>query len=368
MTVVTVGVMQTAFIFPRALVEAQEEQVRQSANDRIVVQSKVGGPGSLPARYADEIRTSDGVKHAEGCRWAGFKLPGKDAIFFESFGVDAEPLIVMHQREIAAPLAAKQAFISDERSALVGADIARELGWKVGDRVLFESRELPGQWEVTIACIYEAVAADWAKRTVWIHYAYFNRVLPAEDRDQLSFVSAQIFEPNQGGQIAKAIDRHFDASPVRTLTLEDRVLSAATVGRFRAILTAMDLVSYLILTVVLLILGNTLAMNVRERTLEFGVLRAIGFGPLHLITLVLGEAAALGFAGTALGLAFSYPLIEGLLGPFLQEAFRFPVVVIPVRVVITAALAGAGLAMLSAAIPVLRLVRLEVKRALGRVT
>ena len=46
----------------------------------------------------------------------------------------------------------------------------------------------------------------------------------------------------------------------------------------------------------MLILGNTIAMGVRERTHEYGVLRAIGFLPRHIAALVLGEAATIGFA------------------------------------------------------------------------
>jgi putative ABC transport system permease protein len=47
---------------------------------------------------------------------------------------------------------------------------------------------------------------------------------------------------------------------------------------FGAILNAMDLASVLILGIVLLILGNTIAMGARERTGEYGIMRAIGFG------------------------------------------------------------------------------------------
>ena len=48
---------------------------------------------------------------------------------------------------------------------------------------------------------------------------------------------------------------------------------------FSAILTALDIVSIIILLIMMLILGNTIAMGVRERTREYGVLRAIGFSP-----------------------------------------------------------------------------------------
>jgi putative ABC transport system permease protein len=194
-----------------------------------------------------------------------------------------------------------------------------------------------------------------------------NRTLVGDDKDKINLISAQIFTPNQGGKVAKAIDRHFDAAPVRTLSMEDRVLAAANLGRIGAILAALDYVSYLILFVVLAILLNTLTLNVRERTREFGVLRAIGFGPRHLYAMVLGEAALLGLAGSALGLGLSYPLLEGLVGPFLQENMNFPETRLPLRVTLTAFGAGVTLAMLAAWIPALRLGRLEVRDALGRV-
>jgi putative ABC transport system permease protein len=112
---------------------------------------------------------------------------------------------------------------------------------------------------------------------------------------------------------------------------------------------------------------NTLTLNVRERTREFGVLRAIGFGPGSLYLLVLGEAAVLGAAGSALGLGLSYPLLEGLVGPYLEENLQFPVMEIPLRVTLTAAVAGVLLALLAAWLPAVRVGRLEVRDALGRV-
>jgi putative ABC transport system permease protein len=367
MTVLTVAILLAAFVFPRALLEAQLVQVRDSPDNRVVTQPKMGWGVLLPARYGDEIRATEGVNIAVGSRWTGFKVPGKDDFFFAAFAVDPGPMIAMHH-ELVAPPQQKQAFLANERSALVSVDLAQKFGWKLGDRVIFQSRELPGEWAFEIACIYEAVKGEWAKRSVWVHYAHFNLNVPAEARDQLSFVSAQIHEPNQGGRIAKAIDLHFDASPVRTLSMEDRVQTAANIGRFGAILTALEVVSYLILFVVLTILTNTLSMNVRERAREFGVLRAIGFGPGHLAVLVLGESVLLGLVGALVGLVLSYLVIEGVLSPYLQETLQFPALVIPLRVALGAVAASGILALLAAALPALRLIRLEVRESLGQVT
>jgi len=367
MTVLTVAILLAAFVFPSALLEAQLVQVRDSPNNRVVTQPKLGWGVLLPARYGDEIRATPGVNTAVGSRWTGFKVPGKDDYFFAAFAVDPGPMIAMHH-ELVAPREQKQAFLANDRGALVSVDLAQKFGWKLGDRVIFQSRELPGEWAFDIDCIYQAVGGEWAKRSVWVHYAYFNLNLPADARDQLSFVSAEIHEPNQGGRIAKAIDLHFDASPVRTLSMEDRVQTAALIGRFGAVLTALEVVSYLILFVVLSILSNTLSMNVRERGREFGMLRAIGFGPGHLAVLVLGESVLLGLVGSLVGVGLSYLVIERVLSPFLQEALQFPAVEIPLRVAFSAVAAGAILAVLAAGLPALRLMRLEVREALGQVT
>jgi len=366
MTVLTVAIMLTAFVFPRTLVVAQRQQVDETPNDRVLVLPRRGWRSGLPRRYVDEVRATPGVRQALGVRQAGLKLPGKENVFFGSQALDAEPFIAMHY-ELVAPPEQKQAFLADQASMFVGQELAREQGWKLGDRVVFQSRLAPGEWALTVAGIFQSMRGEWAKRQLWMHYDQLNRALPLDDRDRLGFITAQIFEPNQGSAIARALDLHFDASPVRTLTMEDRVLTAANVGRIGAVLNALDVVSYLILVVVLAILTNTLSLNVHERTREFGVLRAIGFSPKHLYLLVLGEAAVLGLVGAAMGLALTYPLLEGLIGPYLQEELSFPATKVPWRVALGAAAAGVTLAMLAAGLPAARLGRLEVRDALGRV-
>lgn len=366
MTVLTVAVMLAAFIFPRTLVEAQEESVRQTPNNRVVVRSKEGWAGWLPYGYADQIREQPGVRHACASRWAGLRLPGRDNVFFGSFATEVQPFLAMHQ-EVVAPPEQRQAFLGNERGAFVSQQLAAELGWKLGDRVVFDSRNSPGQWEVEIAGIFRSQREGFAERMVWIHYGFFNRGLPAEQQDRVGIVSAEIFEPNQGGRIALELDARFDAAPHQTLTLEDRVMAQANIGTFSAILTALDVVSYLILAVVMSIVGNTLAMNVRERTHEYGVMRAIGFDARQIGLLVLGEAALLGVLGAAVGIGLSYPLFESLVSRVLREAFQFPPIVIPPRVAWLAFSLGVGLSALAAAIPVYRVTQLRVTDALRRI-
>jgi putative ABC transport system permease protein len=366
MTVLTVAIMLTAFVFPRTLVVEHDQFAVEAKNDRILMLPTQGWTAVLPGRYTDDVRSMDGVAQATGVRWAGFKLPGKDEVFFASNAVDAAAFLAIH-REISAPEAEKQAFVADERSVLVSRDLARERGWKLGDRVIFQSHDAPGQWEVTVACVYDAVGGGWAKRSLWAHYGFFNRGLPPEKRDQLQFIVAQVSEPSRAAAVARALDVFFDAESMPTLSMEDQVFAAANIARIGALLGALDLVSILILFVVTAILFNTLSLGVRERTREFGVLRAIGFGPSQLCALVLAEAALLGLGGALLGLGLSYLLLEGLVGPFLQENLQFQELRVPPAVAVMGFGAGIGLALAAAIIPALRVGRLEVRDALGRI-
>jgi putative ABC transport system permease protein len=365
MTVLTVAIMLAAFIFPRALVEAQEEHVRQAPNNRVVAHPKQGWGATLPLGYADRIREMPGVRRACATRLPELRLPGKEKTFFQSRATEMEPFLEMVD-EIEASPQDKQAFLADERGLFVSQTLAAELGWKLGDRLVFESRAQPGKWELTVAGMFRSVREGYGERTIWMHYRTFNRSLAKEQQDQVNWIALQIFEPNQGGQIAEAIDAHFDATPNPTASLEDRVSAQANLGRFSAILTSLNVVSYLILAVVMSMVGNTLAMNVRERAHEYGVMRAIGFGARQLVLLVLAEAALFGLLGAAIGVGLSYPLFEGVVSHALQDAMNFPPVVIHRRVAWLAVTLGLGLSLLAAVVPVYRVAQLRVADTLRR--
>jgi putative ABC transport system permease protein len=307
-----------------------------------------------------------GVRYAAASRMIGLRLPGKDKVRFASRASEMQPFLDMVD-ELEAPAEHKKAFLADERSALVTESLATEQGWKIGDRVVFESQAYPGLWEVTIAGICRSLREGFAERQVWLHYNFFDRSLPREQQDQVHWVSVESFEPNQGGHIARAIDAHFEAAPSQTSSLEDQVRVQAEIGNFSAILTSLDVVSYLVLAAVMSIIGNTLAMNVRERTQEYGVMRAMGFSSGHLGLLVLAEAALLGLLGAAIGLALSYPLFEHFLTRALRDAMDFPPIVIHGRVAWLAVALGLGLSLLASAVPIYRLAQLRVTDTFRRV-
>jgi putative ABC transport system permease protein len=179
---------------------------------------------------------------------------------------------------------------------------------------------------------------------------------------------SRLDDPSRSAEMAVAIDKMFEDKDTQTLSQDERTFQAGFLAGFSQVLTALDLVSLAILAIMTLILGNTIAMGVRERTNEFATMRAIGFLPSHLRWFVLGEAAVLGFLGGALGIAIAFPLVQGMLGRFLEENFGniFPVFRLPVSATVWAGVLSIKLGVGAAGLPARTAARVRVTEALRK--
>jgi len=78
---------------------------------------------------------------------------------------------------------------------------------------------------------------------------------------------------------------------------------------------------------ILLVSGNTMAMSVRERVREVGVLKTLGFTGGNILFIILGEACAISIAGGVIGFLLSTVLTGGVqnspAGMFLPPIQRF---------------------------------------------
>jgi len=78
-----------------------------------------------------------------------------------------------------------------------------------------------------------------------------------------------------------------------------------------------------VLFTILLVVGNTMAQAVRERTNELAVLKTLGFSNAKVLALVLAESMFIAVAGGGLGLLTAWAIVSrgdptgGLLTPFL---------------------------------------------------
>jgi putative ABC transport system permease protein len=366
LTIAAVAVSLMTFVLLRSVSAGWSEQVRQTPDDRVVVRHRMGWGRSMPVHYAPEIGELPGVKAVWGVSWAGLVHPVDPRLSFDSAALDALPFVTA-QRELEAPPEQRRAFIADRMGAYASRELAEELGWKLGERRRFKTTLLPTDLELTLSGIFHSNRQGFAGRAVYFHWEYFNERLPERARDGYNMIVAQVYEPGQSAKIARAIDLHFEDREDQTFAQEDRATIAQLVARFGAVLHALDFLSVSILGVVLLILGNTVAMGVRERTKEYATLRALGFETRHIMTFILGEAATLGVLGGVLCLAMAYPLIERVLARYLRETANFPPIHVSLSGSVLTLLLGAGLGLCAAAWPAHQVARGNVARSLRKV-
>jgi putative ABC transport system permease protein len=187
-------------------------------------------------------------------------------------------------------------------------------------------------------------------------------------KDQLGWMVSRIADPARSAEISRQIDAKFDIHEDQTLTMTERAFALSFLGGFAAILSAFDLVSLVILAIMTLILANTVAMAVRERTHEYGVLRAIGFPPGHIRGFILGESVLVAVVGGLVGIGLVYLLVNKAIGPALEDNMSgfFPYFRAPASVMLGALAAAIGLGVVAGIVPAMRASRLKVTDALRR--
>ncbi len=318
LTVCGVATAIVAFVLLRTVSWAWASGAEWAAKDRVVTRHKVTFVMTLPRRYVDQVRGSPHIKTATWANWFGGKDPKHDREFFSALAIDPLTYFSVYDEMRVAP-DQMDAFVHDRQGAIVGDVIAKKLGWKAGDKVTLESGIFPGDWQFTVDGIYTATAKSVDRSTFVFHWDYLNDSLPPARRDEVGWIVSRVDDPAHVADIGLGLDRAFEERDTPTLSQDERSFNASFLAMFSAILKGMDIVSGVILVIMTLILGNTIAMGARERTGEYGVLRAIGFLPSHIALWIVCESLVTALLGGVLGVCLAWPFINLGVGRFVEE-------------------------------------------------
>ncbi len=296
------------------------------AENHVVIQEKYSFPSLMPVGYLDKVRAMPEVRTACPYTWWGAK--GKADSDPPIFGpaVDAqtiEPFLdnLFGHAQLPAQL---EAFKRDKQAILVGIKWHENYGWKIGDTITLQGVTIPLRLEFHVAgYIVEGALDD----NFLFRHDYLQDTLEAKSRESGREAAAartfngQVFaiymDPQSGVQPAALIEkleREFAGGPVFVRAeSEAAVLAtfAASAGVMIAVLSIFGLAASLTL---FLVVANAISMSIRERTLEIGVLKTLGFTRLGILGLVLGESGIVSLlsgiagAGVAWGVTQVVPL------------------------------------------------------------
>jgi putative ABC transport system permease protein len=328
---------------------------------RLVTRNRISLTVPVPLFYRDRIRQIPGVKEVMTSQWYGgvYKDARDPKNFFARFGVEPEKLFGIYS-EVTIPEDQKQAFIRDRTGCVIGRDLANKFHFHPGDRITLTGDIFPGTLELTVRGIFDSPRKS---EVLYFNWAYIEDGLPEERKGNVGTFNILVDNPNAVSRVASAVDDEFHNSPVQTRTETEQafVLSFASfLGNVKLFLLS---ISAAVMFTILLVSGNTMAMSVRERVREVGVLKTLGFTGGNILAIILGEACVISIVGGVLGFLLSTFLVGGVqkspAGFFLPPIHSFDPGVAAACVVV-----ALGIGLLSSSIPAWNASRTSIVEAL----
>jgi putative ABC transport system permease protein len=123
--------------------------------------------------------------------------------------------------------------------------------------------------------------------------------------------------------------------------------------------------SFVIIGIILLVIGNTMIMSARERTHEYAVLKALGFSGPQLFFLIAGESLILSLLGSTAGLLATFPAVQGF-RTVLPKGW-FPIFYIKPETLVVGCAAGLLVGLLASMIPLRRILVTRIVEGLRHV-
>jgi len=193
----------------------------------------------------------------------------------------------------------RRAFIEDRTGCVVSRDLAKKLGFKLGDRVTLLGDIYPVNLELKVVGIFDDPDA---LDTLFFNYDYLRDALPLGRRNFISVVAVLADSPDDVPRIAQKVDNMFKDSSYPTKSESEQQFALSFVSFLGNIKLFLLSICAAVTFTILLVSGNTMAMSVRERIKEVGVLKTLGFNNDTILGIIIGEAVSIALIGGILGL------------------------------------------------------------------
>jgi len=330
--------------------------------DRLVLIHKVSLIMPLPVSYKERLAATEGVALVSHQTWFGgvYQDP---ANFFAQMVVEPEPFMKIYP-EFKIPPDQVKTWLADRQGAVVGADLAKRFGWKIGDRIpitgtIWQPKQ--GQtWEFNVAGIYDGdQGVD--KTQFFFRYDYLDENRRG-GQGLVGWYVVKIADASQAQQMGAKFDSMFANSSAETKTTTEKGFVegfAKQVGDIGAIMVA---ILVAVLFTMLLVAANTMAQSVRERTSEMGVLKTLGFSNGSILALILGESVLIAVIGGSLGLGLAWLIVQN--GD--PTNGMLPIFILPARDVVVGAVMIVVLGLVAGALPAFNAMNLKITDALRR--
>jgi len=348
--------------FERAFYANQD----RATADRLVVVNKINMTQPLPISYYNRVAAIDGVAQISHFSWfGGYYQEPKN--FLVALAVDPENWMKLRDSDFVFSPEVRTAFIRERTGVLVGARMLEKWGWKVGDHIpissnIWSQRNGSHSWDFTIVGSFTARIPQADTNFMVMGYDYFNETR-SFGKDLITWLTLRTTSVAANDRVMSAIDTMFANSPFETATDSEKAFQKSFAAQIGNIALIVGLVVGAAFVTILMIVGNTMVMAVRERTREIGVMKTLGFSGGRILRMVLGESVLLALLGGLPGLGVAFVLITRV-----RDSLMSFLPTLSLAPDIAAAAVGLMIAfgLITGLIPAFNAMRLNIVTALGR--
>lgn len=366
LTVLGIVVAILAFGLLRTVVSAWYAGADAASDKRLIVRSSISLIFPLPLSYTEKLRSIDGITAVSPMNWFnGIYIDERN--FFAQFAIDPSQHFSLYP-EIIVPEDQLRDFRLDRRGAIAGRKLANRFGWKIGDVIPLQGTIFPGTWEFVLRGIYSGRDANTDEGQFLFRWDYLNERMqqtsPAR-ANQVGIYLVGIRDGRDAARISRQIDAEFKNSLAETLTETEKAFNLGFIAMTGAIVNAIQIVSFVVIAIIMAVMANTMAMAARERGVEYATLKALGFSPAVVGSLVYAESLLLALVGGTAGIMLTRPAAL-LVGSRLDNIF--PIFNVAQETYWLQAAAAATIGISGAIIPAARAMRIRIIEGLRAVT
>lgn len=341
--------------------------VKHAARSRLIVQSAVGLFANLPEKLGTEIRTVPGVREITHWTWFG-GVYIDESNMFSRFAVDVPSLRAVYgdrstKREILLRSDEWDDFEEDRRGCIVGSALARQYGFRVGDRIPLKANIWGDDvYEFTVRGVYVRGSPQIDEASMFFHWKYLDET--AGRRGEVSLFVLALEDGADAGAATREIDARYESSRTRTRTMTEAAFNQQFISMWGNVPALLGMIGGAVLFAALMIALNTMLLTERDRRLEGGVLKALGFADGSVAALLLAEGVLVCGGGGIAG-AFAAKVVFDWIG--FEALYRFfpAFLILPETIALAVALSLAvGVA--SGIVPAIVAARRPVIEALSR--
>ncbi len=331
---------------------------------RVAAIEKYSGPRTkIPLPYASQMAQ---FNHVQAVTPMGYTVltMGESSALYAALLID--PVTYRHvfaSTAATVPHHQYEQFIRTRNGMLVGSEIMKKYGWRVGDRV--EGTSLLHNAVVPLVVCgsfgEEGLGNQQLSSQLLIHLDYYEELRGASGA--INLIWLRLDHPSSVLPVMQAVETYYASAPQEVNVETESTMISHLASFTAAVKMSIQVVAGAVLFTILIVTTNTMALSMRERRKEIAVMKAIGFTPQSVVGMVVAESIVTALVGGSVGTLIAYGLFTW--GNFSLSAGLSFDFYITTQAVLTGFAISIGIGILGGLVPAYRASRVNVIQALS---